>query len=396
MQSRCDFPIRQAGQGSMLFSAAGALLLSQVLMGCGADHRISLGQFLTMQQDARVAAVESPSAAELDEVREQLDRQLGPYRVGPGDELMVTLTGADATQLFPPTIARVNREGRIDLPLVGSIDVNGMELEDIDHTIRDAYVPGVLKDVAAHVSLNGTEATKVLVVGAVTAPGLIPLRRTERNLLFAIVGAGGASDLATGKVTLQRLRRPGETVTLDLTNPMELRAALALEPLADGDILTVHAAAPNTIFVGGLVNAPQPQAYPPGVQISILQALAASGGLRTDVSPREGTLIRRMPNGQDVHVKLDLKRIGNGSDPNILLAGGDILWVPETLETRIQDWVNRNIFFRAGVSVNYSVTGLEYLNRRGQQSRQGGGNLQDSFDPLGFLIQNAALQGLAQ
>ncbi|MCH7701698.1 MAG: polysaccharide biosynthesis/export family protein [Planctomycetes bacterium] len=395
MQSGRDTPLRKAGQWPTVVSAACVLLLSQGLMGCGADHRISLEQFLVMQQDAREAAVESPSAAELDEVRALLDRQLGPYKVGPGDELTVTLTGADATPLFPPTIARVNREGRIDLPLVGAIDVNGMELEDIDHTIRDAYVPAVLKDVAAHVSLYATEATEVLVVGAVTAPGLVPLRRTERNLLFAIVGAGGASDLATGEVTLQRLRQPGETLSLDLTNPMELRAALALEPLADGDILTVHAAAPNTIFVGGLVNAPQPQAYPPGVQISILQALAASGGLRTDVYPREGTLIRRMPNGQDVHVKLDLKRIGNGRDPNILLAGGDILWVPETLETRIQDWINRNIFFRAGVSVNYNVTGIEYLNRRSQQSRLGGGNLQDSFDPFGFLVQNAALQGLA-
>lgn len=394
MQSGRDIPLRRAGQWPMLVSAAGALLLSQALIGCGADHRISLEQFLVMQQDAREAAVESPSAAELDKVRELLDRQLGPYKVGPGDELAVTLTGAAAAPLFPVTIARVNRQGLIDLPLVGAIDVNGMELEDIDHTIRDAYVPAVLKDVAAHVTLYNTEATKVLVVGAVTAPGLVPLRRTERNLLFAIVAAGGASDLATGEVTLQRLRQPGETLSLDLTNPMELRAALALEPLADGDILTVHAAAPNTIFVGGLVNAPRPQAYPPGVQISILQALAASGGVRTDVHPREGTLIRRMPNGQDVHVKLDLKRIGNGSDPNILLAAGDILWVPETLETRIQDWINRNIFFRAGVSVNYTVSGIEFLNNNARQASRGGGNLQDSFDPFGFLTRGAALQTL--
>jgi len=352
-----------------------------------------LAEFLAMQQDAREAAVESPSAAELDEVREQLDRQLGPYKVGAGDELTITLTGADATPLFPPTVARVNREGRIDLPLVGAIDVNGMELEDIDQAIREAFVPGVLKDVAAHVSLYNTEATSVLVVGAVTAPGLVPLRRTERNLLFAIVAAGGASDLATGEVTLQRLRQPGETLSLDLTNPMELRAALALEPLADGDILTVHAAAPNTIYVGGLVNAPHPQIYRPGVQISILQALAAAGGVRTDVFPREGTLIRRMPNGQDVQVKLDLKRIGNGSDPNILLAGGDILWVPWTTNTRIQDWVNRNIYFRAGASVTYNATALEYMNSNAERAANNR-NLEDTFDPFGFLNQNAALNSL--
>jgi len=45
--------------------------------------------------------------------------------------------------------------------------------------------------------------------------------------------------------------------------------------------------------------------------------------------------------------------------------------------------------------VNYSVTGLEYMNRQLTQSGGGaGGSLQDAFDPFGFLTQNSSLQSL--
>jgi protein involved in polysaccharide export with SLBB domain len=235
----------------------------------------------------------------------------------------------------------------------------------------------------------------VFLFGAVTEPGLVPLRRTERNLLYAIQGAGGITELASGEVTLRRVRRPAEEVTLDLTEPLQLQAALNLEPLQSGDIVYVHAARPNTVFVGGLVARAAPQEYPPGARINILQAIAAAGGLRTDIIPREGTLIRRLPDGTDVHVKLDMNRLAMGADPNLELAPGDILWVPHTLETRVQEFINRNIFMRAGVSVNYNVTGIEFLNRRRMQSaRYGGTDLQDAYDPFGFLGQNAALQDI--
>ena len=201
-----------------------------------------------------------------------------------------------------------------------------------------------------NVKLAEIDSTSVLVTGAVSGPGLVDLRRNQRNLLFAIVGAGGVSSTASGRVSLCRIRSPEKKLTLDLTTAEGVTGALGLAPLEDGDLVTVEAAKPNTVFVGGLVNVPRPQTYPPGVRITVLQAIAAAAGLRTDVFPREATLIRHMPDGQDVHVKLDLGRLTTGTDRNITLAAGDILWVPHTVETRFQEWVSRNIYARAGVS----------------------------------------------
>ncbi len=371
--------------------------------GC-ADHRISLNQFLEMQEEMRQGnATSQPVASQpagSQPVHDtEVDKYLGPYAVGPADVLAVTLNTAAQAAVLPPLQVRVNRKGEIELPLVGMVKVAGMQLEDVERAIQQAYVPKIYKDLIVHAELVAPESTNVLVVGAVTLPGLVQLRRTQRNLLYAIVGAGGVSNMASGAVTLRRIRRPAEEVTLNLMDPEQLRASLALDPLEQGDIVNVHAAVPNTVFVGGLVTAPRPQTYPPGTTITVLQAIAASGGLRTDVTPKEGTLIRRLPNGRDVHVKLDLDRMTTGKDPNIELAGGDILWIPHTIETQVQEWCNRNLFFRAGVSatanVSYDAQGLEFLNSNARNARGGyGGNLQDQYDPLGFLTRNAQLQSI--
>jgi protein involved in polysaccharide export with SLBB domain len=383
--------------GAALMAACG--LLIALLAGCS-DHRISIQEFLQMEQEAAPAPTATAPAEDTTATSEALSRQLGPYRVGTNDVLMVTLFGLDATTTTAPVQVRVDRDGTISFPAVGKIAVGDKDLLEVERAIHDALVPKVYQDVVVHVGIAEPEGTRVLVYGAVTTPGLIPLRHTERNLLYAITTAGGVSSLASGCVTLKRLRDPSHPVTFNLLDPEQLKTALAIEPLEHGDTISVEAAIPNTIFVGGLVLAPHPQPYPPGTEITVLQAIAAASGLRTDVTPREATLIRRMPNGEDVHVKLNLDRLSVGKDPNIMLVAGDVLWVPDTLETRVQDWVNRNIFVRVGATAtygaNYNMSGLDFFNNaaRRSQFRGTGGNLEDSFDPFGFLLRNQALQNL--
>jgi len=384
---------RERGSVSAVEACLVVLVVTS-LLGCQGDHRMSMDRFQELQAQMEETAPGAP-APDSAAVQALIKRRLTSYKIGPSDVLAVTVTGVDPIPLLEAVQVRINRDGTIRLPVIGTVQVGEMEPEDVEAAIHKACVPRVLKDASVYVELIEQDSTDVLVVGAVTRPGLVPLRRTERDMLHAIVAAGGVSTQTSGRATLRRIRLPGEEVTLDLTDPAGIQAALALALLEHGDVIYVHAAAPNLIFVGGLVNAPRPQEYPAGVGITVLQALAAAGGLRTDLTPREATLTRRMPDGTDAQVKLNLDRIGRGDEDNIMLAAGDVLWVPFTVETRIQDFVNRNFFLRAGISVNYSVSGMEYLNRHSQQSGSFGGNsLQDSFDPLGFLGRNSGIDAL--
>lgn len=388
-----DGPIRAFPLQLPIFAFSQTLFLlnSLLMFGCQQkDHRISISEFLDQQQSAKTSV--DPNVATVP--TSTVDQQFGPYKVGHNDILRVIVTSVQAVE-FPPTMVRVDRDGTVMLPVVGAVQVAGLELEDVEDVIQKAYVPDVYGEAVIHVELLAPEGTTVVVTGAVTMPGFVKLRRTERNLLHAIVGAGGLSQAAAGQATLRRVRNPGESVTFDLTDPLQVNQALAIAPLENGDIVNVHSAPLNTVFVGGLVNRPAPIVLPAGVQVTALQALASASGLRTDVTPSEGTLIRRLPDGRDVHVRLDLGAMARGEEPNIMLAAGDILWVPETLETKVQDFINRNIFMRAGVSVTYNVSGVEFLNRRELQGQGGqNNNLENSFDPLGFLNRNATLNSL--
>jgi len=372
-----------------------------LIAGCApADHRISLAAFLACERafDSGPGPASRP-ADETDSLHRRLQAQLSPYTPGPGDLLTVALVTLDLAAPSPSVQVRVDEQGNVKLPIIGSINVGGKPLEEIETLIRHAYMQGIYRDVTITVAVSEPATTAVMVRGAVTQPGMVALPRNRRNVLFAIVRAGGVSEMASGLVVLHRIRQGGESHTLNLYNVEDIRTALLLDPLEEGDVITVKPAAPNTVFVGGLVNNPHPQVYPLGAEITVLQAIAGANGLRTDVTPREGTLIRRAADGQEIHVRLDLDRITRGIDPNIALAAGDILWIPETAETRVQDWINRNIFLRAGLSatagVNYTGSGVEFLNENARQVHTSGNSvntLQDRFDPFGFLMQNMAIQ----
>ena len=343
------------------------LILVGLLVGC-TEYRMNLDEF-----QAALAAVETGSqtadgtSVDPAEVRRVIDEALGPYRVGPGDVLGVTITPAGQSPGIPLN-TRLGSDGRVHLPMAGALDVDGMTLGEVETAIQNAYVPKYHVQAVVHVQLASAETTEVMVVGALVAPlagvGSIPemvsLRRSERNLLHATALAGGMSQAASGLVTIKRLRQSGKAATFNLREPAGLRKALAIDPLEDGDIVVVHAAQSNTVFVGGLVMGAGPQTYAADSEVTVLQALAAAGGGRPDLIPTTATLIRRV-DGKDMHVKLDLVDLVRGKQENIILASGDILWLPHTTGTRVHEFLNSAVSFRAtaGYYLGYSNVGSD-------------------------------------
>ncbi len=379
--------------------ATGVIVAGMALCssGCG-DQRISIDEFILMQQEIGEPAAE-PTTQPAESTAGVWSRHaFAPYQVGPDDVLSVSLTGLEMPTMTTVVQTRIDVSGGISLPMVGAVEVGGRTLQDVERAIQERYVPSIINVLSVNVQMVEYHTTDVLVLGAVATPGLLPLPNNERDLLHAVARAGGISYDASGLITLKRVRRPTEEITLNVLDPVELEAAFALEPLESGDIIEVEAAEPSVVYVVGLVNAPGPKLISPGTKINLLQLLAASGGIITAVEPKEATLIRRMPNGDDVRVKIDLDRLWKDATyPNITLAAGDIFEVPETVGTKALAWAHQNLFFRAGISVtggvnaSYNASAIDWLNRRDLQKgafsnfRGGGATLEDRFNPLGFL-----------
>ncbi len=278
---------------------------------------------------------------------------LQPYTVGPGDVLTLTLIGLQDEYSQLTLQSRVRDDGMLALPLVGLVKVSGLGLQGVERAVYDAHVPRFTKSLSVYAELSGPELTTVVVVGAAGEPGLVALRSNQRNPLYAVALSGGFFSGASGRVIVKPIRTEAEEVAYNLLDVNDLRRVLNAPPLQSGDMVTIESAGASVVYVTGLVNLPQAIIVPREGSISLARAVAAAGGLRDFLDPPEATLWRRLSNGEQVRVKIELDKLMNGEIEDVQLCAGDILDVPHTIETRAREWFAANI--RLGP---FGVTGM--------------------------------------
>ena len=323
------------------------------LTGC-TDTRISV-QELAQREQAIVNATPvevQPQNLGLTELR--------PYQVGPGDVLNVAINGLPVEGAAPaaapgPLHVRVHPDGKIALPLVGEVHVAGLTLAGVEEAITAAYVPNYVKTVAIFVEVaTADEPTTVIVRGAAGIPGLVTLKNNQRNIIYAVSLAGGFGPTASGGVRVQPIRPDQPAAVYNLTDVNDVRRALLAAPLQSGDMIVVEAEQISAVYVTGLVNIQGAIPVPPGSKLSLVRAIAHAGGLQDFLEQREATLWRRLPDGSDVRVKLNIADMIALKQPDIDLLPGDVIDVPHTLETRAREWAMTNLKFGPfGVGVSY-------------------------------------------
>lgn len=321
-------------------NAARLLIIPAVFLvtACHTDSRISLAEMAELEEQALAGepvGIE-PQKLALTEFQ--------PYKVRPGDILTIQMTGLMEDRYALTSLqVRVHQDGRISLPIVGFVDIAGLDLGQAEETIIEAHVPQIVKDLAVYVQLVRLEATTVLVLGAVAKPGLVPLGENERNVLYALASAGGFSFSGSGRVRLKPISPEREEVVYNLSDVNDVRRALLAPPLASGDILEVEAADSSVVYLTGLLNAPGPIPVPPQKTMPLTRAVAAAGGVVDLLQPKEATLWRTLPDGQQVRARVDIASILDGESPDLALRAGDILDVPHTADTRFRMWFAQNI-----------------------------------------------------
>lgn len=378
---------RAAGRRSL--HVGSALLALLLLTGCAADGRISLDQLRQLERDiADVEPVEiEPESLALTELQ--------PYAVGSGDVLALTLVGL-ATDPYAPTVfrVRVHDDGTIRLPQLDPIKVAGLDLAAVERAVAAAHLAQSIvaaeKNLSVFAELTGPEATTVVVSGAAGAPGLVSLRNNERNVLYALGISGAFGAEASGRVTVRPIRPDRAESVYQMTDVNDLRRALHAPPLESGDLVIVEPAEASAVYLTGLVNAPGAIPVPPRGAISAMRAIAASGGLVDFLAPEEATLWRRLPDGRQVRVKIDLDGLLAGDVSDFALKAGDIFDVPHTPKTRFREWFAANVRIGPfGVSAQYEAVSQWNESRRNSAIRESGGGIGDIFrDTLRFSIPN--------
>lgn len=157
------------------------------------------------------------------------------YRVGPPDQLNVEVKGY-------PEYSRsmiVRPDGKITVPSVGDIYVQGLTMPEITAAVTEALMKELSQpNVTISVAMATSKA--VYVLGEVKMPGSQPYYG-EMKLVDAIGAAKGLSfygDMARITVTRESLDKP-EVILVDLRKLVDKGAAEQNIVLKDGDIISV-------------------------------------------------------------------------------------------------------------------------------------------------------------
>jgi polysaccharide biosynthesis/export protein len=241
--------------------------------------------------------------------------------IGHGDQLHVKVLEAPELEQS----ARVTDAGTLTLILGGSVQVAGLTPPEAALAIERSLVEGHYV-LTPHVSvtMEQTATQNVTIMGQVRAPGSYPIG-TPRPILDVLALAGGLTDLADRKVTIQR-NASKERLTFVVSNSADaaLDASIAVSP---GDTIVVPKA--DVIYVLGDVGRPGGIAMVTNdSKLSVIQAISLAGGTPPNAVPSHARLIRKQPDGSHVELPLQISAMEKGKQPDVQLQADDIVYVP--------------------------------------------------------------------
>lgn len=174
----------------------------------------------------------------------------GSYVVDVGDELTIQMIGPNR-KFFRKF--QINRDGTVDLPEIGKVNVAKRTLDDAERIIK-AFVDDAYIGAKTTVSLTYLRDMSILMVGNITQPGLYTLQGGT-SIIQAIFNAGGINDNGSYRSILHK--RNGEIIEqIDLYNVIAFGDFAFNTPLRSGDSIVVQSkGAEVSIYAEALNNA---------------------------------------------------------------------------------------------------------------------------------------------
>ena len=241
------------------------------------------------------------------------------YLLGPGDTIELGFYG----KLNDSHSLEISRDGSIDFPHLGPINLAGMTFSDARQLLQQRIKHEML-GVQASISLGELRSIQVFMLGEAYKPGTytVSALSTITNALFL---SGGLSDIASLR-NLQ-LKRGGKLIsTLDLYDLLLSGDTSRDVQLQSGDAIYVPTVK-ETASVDGAVR--RPAIYELKGKVTAHQLVELAGGLEPNAF-NQSARISRVGNGGFMQV-LDLD-LTTPKGKNTPIKSGDRLTIDETVE----------------------------------------------------------------
>ncbi len=161
------------------------------------------------------------------------------YILSPNDQIAVEVFGEEDLR----TSARLNAEGNVSVPLLGSIHLAGLSLTQAAARLTDLYTRDYLVNPRVNVALLGYARRRFTVLGQVNRPGSYDLPEGAQagiDLLEAIGMAGGYTRIAAPqRINVRRKKSNGADEVIRVDAKRITRGQGGNFTVTAGDTITV-------------------------------------------------------------------------------------------------------------------------------------------------------------
>jgi polysaccharide export outer membrane protein len=242
-----------------------------------------------------------------------------------------------ASNEYAPT-TRVGLDGTIQLPLIGSVQVEGLTVHQAQDLIAQRLVSaGMYREPQVSIQIVESPNQTATVIGELHGLVAIIGERRLYDVLAAVGGGGGFSSTTTTVVVgggglpatashVITINRPGvaQPITVDMgTDPA--KSTEANIPIFPRDTIVV-----SRVGVVYLLGAFKTQGAIPLTQnspMTLMKVAALTGGSGFEGKQGDLRIVRSVGTGRQV-IRVDLKKIVNGQAPDPVLQPEDIVFLP--------------------------------------------------------------------
>ena len=165
------------------------------------------------------------------------------YRVGAQDLLQISVFGVQELSHQ----ARVNSNGMINVPLIGSVMAGGKTVPELEKELAELYADGYLQNPQVTIFIEEYTSQRVTMEGAFEKPGIYPLTG-RTSLLQAVAMAGGTDEFADLDAVVVFRTIEGQRMAAAYDLQMVRRGELADPQIYGDDIVVIERSGSKSAF----------------------------------------------------------------------------------------------------------------------------------------------------
>lgn len=221
---------------------------------------------------------------------------------------------------------RVDQEGNLDVPIIGTIHVAGLTMPETSRLLREKLLDGkILKDPQVTVNIVEYSAPHVTILGEVMSPGKYALL-APHPLEDVLALAGGLGPMAGNEVEIVAAGKAAAAPTLVSYSRDSSTASGATTIVNPGDTVRVKRA--GIVYVIGAVLRPGGYVMQEDGTLNLMQALSLASGTSPVANTSTLHILRPNDDGSVMDIPVSYKRLMEGKTAPILLQAKDVVYVP--------------------------------------------------------------------